>query len=587
MIARTKKSKLCYTIKYGSDDMKIVKRDGRIVDYDSNKIRIAIGKANNEVSEEKRINSKDIDKIISYIEKLNKKRMLVEDIQDIIEQKLMEFKKYELAKKYIIYRYTRSIIRKANTTDANILSLLKNGNYKEEGYLIANRQRDLMAGEASKDLAYRLLLPKNVVTNELNGFIKFCNVEYFTEPIIDNCYINIKEMLEKGTFINGIKIDKPKNFQSLCNVIIEIISSIASLQTGDIYINISDLFDYYDTTFNKKLSVYDSILREHIDKNSVEAIAKNQTFTEIRSGIQTIFYQINTIMTSNGLVPKVHFIIDTNEIKNDAQEFIVYEIIKQKLEGIIDENNETVVPTYPKIIYSLNKENSDNNKYSFITDELVNLKNGFLIMNEKVFKKYTNNIKKFNQGSICISLPKIAIESKNTNTDFWQLLDEKLDCCYEGLICKNHNLCGVFAGKSPIHWSYGAISKLNKEEKIDELLKKDHSKLTLSLIGMDALDKITNSSISIELLLEKISKKLELWNSQNNFEIILNNFYSIEIQDYFFKKELDLFKKEKIENLVDKNVDLVNNFYSGFYYIYLDDITNLDSVKEKEVIFYK
>ena len=563
--------------------MKIIKRDGRIVDYDRNKIIIAIGKANNEVPEEQRISSKDINKIINYIEKLNKKRMLVEDIQDIIEQKLMEFKKYELAKKYIIYRYTRSIIRKTNTTDANILSLLKTGNYKEEGYLTANRQRDLMAGEASKDLAYRLLLPKNVVKAEQNGFIKFCNVEYFTEPIIDSCFINLKSMLENGTVINGIKIEKPKNFQSACNIIIEIISSVSSLQTGDIYINLADLFSYFDVTYNKKLSIYDSILREYIDKNSIEAIAKNQTFLEVKSGIQTIYYQINTIMTSNGLVPKVHFIINTDEITNDNEEFIIYETIKQKMQGIIKENDEVVIPNYPKIIYSLNDNNTKEGKYGYITDELLNLINGISIMNNIVFDNFIKNVKKFNQGTICINLPKLLIESRRLNVDFKTLLDENLDYCYEGLICKNHNLRGVYAGKSPIHWSYGAISYLDEDDKIDDLLKKEHSKLCLSLIGIDALLKIDNS-IDKNKILSKIQEKLDIWNSQNTFEIQLNNFYSLDIQNHFYNNDIEFFKKEKIENLLDKNPEFLND--NNFYYIYMEK-NDIELITKNNVIFYR
>ena len=563
--------------------MKIVKRDGRIVDYDRNKIIIAIGKANNEVSEEKRISQKDINKIISYIEKLNKKRMLVEDIQDIIEQKLMEFKKYELAKKYIIYRYTRSIIRKTNTTDANILSLLKTGNYKEEGYLVANRQRDLMAGEASKDLAYRLLLPKNVVKAEQNDYIKFCNVEYFTEPIIDSSYIDLKSLLQNGTVINGVKIEKPKNFQSACNVLIEIISSVSSLQTGDIYINVKDLFDYFAPTYNKKSSIYHSILRDHVDNQSIDAIAKNQTFLEIKSGIQTIYYQINTIMTSNGLVPKVHFIIDTNCISNDADEFIVYEMVKQKKQGITNESDNIIIPTYPKLIYSLNNDNLENKKFGYITEELLKLDNGFLIMNETVFTKFIKEAKRFNQGTICVNLPKIVNETMSLDVDFWMQLDETLDCCYEGLICKNHNLRGVYAGKSPIHWSYGVISNLDEDDRIDDLLKKEHSKLSLSLIGLNSLQNL-DQSIDVETLLKKVQEKISFWNSQNNFEIILNNFYSVKVLDSFYEKDIDFLKKNKIDNLMDTDPNLFDN--KNIYYIYLENST-IDTIKEKSVIFYR
>lgn len=287
--------------------MKIIKRDGRIVDYDSTKIRVAIEKANKEVSDLNRVSSEDIDKIIEFVESLDKKRMLVEDVQDIIEEKLMEFGKFKLAKKYIIYRYKRSVIRQSNTTDMSILSLIKNNSFIDGNYLLANKQRDLMAGEISKDLSYRLLLPKNVTKADLENRIKFCNVDHFTEPVIESIKINLEDMFENGTVINGIRIDKPKSFQSACNILVEIIANLASCQTGNIYVELKDLFKYYYLSYEKKYSMFEAIMKTSLNAEQIRAITETQMFIEIKSGIQTIFYQINTITLANGSVPKVFF----------------------------------------------------------------------------------------------------------------------------------------------------------------------------------------------------------------------------------------------------------------------------------------
>ena len=244
--------------------MKIVKRDGRTVEYDADKIRIAISKANNEVSECERISDEDISSIIEYIESFGKKRMLVEDIQDIIEEKLMQKGKYHLAKTYIIYRYKRSVIRQSNTIDASILSILKSSTFGSKTYLEANRQRDIMAGEVSKDLAYRLLLPRNVVKATEEGKIEFLNVEYFTEPTIESAKIDLQNMLENGTVINGIMVEPPKSFQSACNILVEIVIAVASCQTGKIYIELKSLFKYYYLSYDKVYGKYKTLLKDSL-----------------------------------------------------------------------------------------------------------------------------------------------------------------------------------------------------------------------------------------------------------------------------------------------------------------------------------
>lgn len=559
--------------------MKIIKRDGRIVDYDKNKIIIAIEKANKEVGPKEKISSKDIDKIIDYIESLDKKRMLVEDIQDIIEEKLMEKKKYVLAKKYIIYRYTRSLIRKTNTTDSSLLALLKNEASASGEHLVANRQRDIMAGEASKDLAYRILLPKNVVEYEKNNLIKFCNVEYFTEPVIEESFINIDKMLENGTIINGIKIEKPKGFQSFCNVLVEIIASISSVQTGDIYINFSNFFNYYYISLKKRISKYKNLMSGTLEDDQIDELAKNRTLKEVNSGFQTILYQINTLSVSNGLIPKINFIINTENINNEVEEEIVYNFIKEKCIGILNENDERIIPIYPKIIYILNKKNTIGN-YKYITDELINSKYGFTIMDELKYSKYINKIQKFKQGTIAINLVRLATDYPD---NFIKKLNESLEVCYEGFLCLNHNLQGTYSDKSPIHWQNGAIANLKKDEKIDKYLKSNYSYLSLAVIGFEKAITILGNNKLKKDISNLINKKIKSWNDISNFHIEISNICN----------DSDIFKIYNIDSKQVKNIKLEDYYDSGEFikedylkteFIY-DRFTDIKNVQSK-IIYY-
>ena len=557
--------------------MKIIKRDGRIVDYDKNKIIIAIEKANKEVLPKEKISLDQINKIIEYIESLNKKRMLVEDIQDIIEEKLMEKKKFALAKKYIIYRYTRSLIRKTNTTDSSLLALLKNETMPSGEHLVANRQRDIMAGEASKDLAYRILLPKNVVEYEKKGLIKFCNVEYFTEPVIEESFINIEKMLENGTIINNIKIEKPKGFQSFCNVLVEIIASVSSVQTGNIYVDFSVFFDYYVLALIKRINKYKSF--DNLKDSDIDTLAKERTLKEVNSGFQTILYQINTLSMSNGLVPKINFIVDTSKIKNDVEEEIVSMFIKEKHTGIINDKDERIIPLYPKIIYILNDENISG-KYEYITNNLLDCKYGFFLIHEKKRNKYLSKIEKFKQGNIAVNLIRIAHEHPE---DFVNKLKESLEVCYEGFLCLNHNLQGTYSDKSPIHWQNGVISNLSKGEKIDKYLKSNYSYIGLSILGFETSLKMLKDKVSKKEISDLINKKIKEWNELSNFQIELSN----DCNDADIKNIFNHDKKQ-IKSLEEKDYYDSGSFIESDYlkteFIY-DKYTDLSNIKEN-VIYY-
>ncbi len=562
--------------------MKIVKRDGRTVEYDRKKIVNAILKANRDVACEHEISLEEIESITSYIENLGKKRMLVEDIQDIIEVKLMEMGKYELAKAYIIYRYKRSVIRKSNTTDASILALLKNKNFNGE-YLVANRQRDIMAGEASKDLAYRLLLPTNVVEASKKNRIRFMNVEYFTEPVIESCKIKLSYMFNEGTVINNIKIESPKSFQSACNILVEIIASIASCQTGSILVELKDLFSYYNLSYEKKYTTYKTFMKSSLSNDEIRALARTQTFLEVKSGIQTLIYQINTIMISSGQVPRVQILVDLDSISCEADERIVYEFIRQKSEGIMNEEGVSLVTRYPKVILSYPEESSTLEKYDYIIEKLFTSKTDFMVMGKERYVKYLEDNKRFNQGSIALNLLNLAISSNDEN-EFYQMLKDTLLVCYEGFLCRNHNLQGVLAEKSPIHFRHGGIARLEKSSKIDEYLKKPYSYMTLVVFGFEAAVKILGNTSKIKKnIRDMIESSIEEWNEKSNFDVVISNYYNDSLVSSFLKEDEDAIKKYKNVECLDSLGFMEKDYFSkGFKYFNIEDLTSLKNLKIKD-----
>lgn len=439
--------------------MKVIKRDGRAVDYDRQKISIAIGKANKEVQIADQANQEEINSIMEYIENLDKKRMLVEDIQDIIEEKLMEINKYKLAKKYIVYRYKRALIRKQNTTDESILGLIRNENniiaQKDfNSQITAGIQRAYIANEVSKDLTRRLLLPDKITQAEEDGVLYFHDSDYFIQPIINSSIINIKDMLENGTVVNGIKLDSPNDFRQACSNLFQIISSLSGNQYGDIIVNIEALGKYLNNT--KKLF-------------------KLIWHDELEMCINMLFTQLCTQISSNGNVAQVKFIFNPNSNDEFINENIeIYKEILKCKENLSIKNNINLI--YPKIAYVINKDNSLNGgKFDNITNLTIesplNIK--LLKFDNKVYSTY------FNQGKVTINLPQIAIEAKYSETEFWKNLKDRLDLCKEALMCKHYALLGALSNISPLHWQYGAISRLSKDEKINSLLYKETSTLTL------------------------------------------------------------------------------------------------------------
>ena len=500
--------------------MKVIKRDGRVVDYDRAKVSLAIEKANNEVLDKKgKASKEDIKLITNFIEEVNKKRILVEDMQDIIEEKLMELGKYELAKKYIVYRYTRALVRKSNTTDESILGLIRNENNEysknnTNGKLIVSTQRDYIAGEVSRDLTKRLLLPEKISKANEEGILYFHDADYFVQPIFNCCLINLEDMLDKGTVINGKFIETPKSFRVACTVMTQIIASVASNQYGEQSVNLNHLGKY----LRKSKEKFEKQLKEEfdteLDKKTIEKLVEMRLKSELTSGVQTILYQITTLMTTNGHLPYVtlflHLDKDDKYIEENAM--IIEEILKQKNQGIKDEEGKYVIPQYPKLIYVLDECNClKGGKYDYLTELAIKctIKGmyPYYISAKKMKEIYEGNISipmgqksflspwkdkngkykfegRFNQGIVSINLPQIAIIADGDENKFWNLLDERLELCKEALMCRHYALLGITSDISPIHWKYGAIARLKKGEKIDDLLYGGYSSISLGYIGI-------------------------------------------------------------------------------------------------------
>ena len=506
--------------------MKVIKRDGHTVTYDRSKIITAIKKANAEVEPCEKVTDEKIEEIVESIESKNRPRMLVEDIQDIIEQKLMADGKFVLAKTYIIYRYSRELVRKANTTDDSILSLIKNRNKdvmeenSNKNATVASTQRDLIAGEVSKDLTRRVLLPEKISKAHDEGVLHFHDADYFLQPIFNCCLINIGDMLDNGTVMNGKLIESPKSFQVACTVMTQIISSVASSQYGGQSVDIRHLGKYLRKSYNKYKNKLVEEFGDKIDDTILEQMAQDRLQDELRSGVQTIQYQINTLMTTNGQSPFVTLFLnlDPNDEYIEENATIIEEILRQRLEGIKNEKGVYVTPAFPKLIYVLDEHNClKGGKYDYITKLAVKCSAKRLypdyISAKKMRENYEGNVfscmgcrsflspwkdengnykweGRFNQGVVSLNLPQIGILAKGNEAKFWSMLDERLDLCYEALMCRHHALLGVTSDVSPVHWQYGAIARLKKGEKIDPLLKNGYSTISLGYIGLYEVTKL-------------------------------------------------------------------------------------------------
>ncbi len=506
--------------------MKVVKRDGSIVDFDRSKIIKAIGKANEAVEEECRITEAQIEEIVDDIARRHRARLLVEDIQDMVEEKLMELQKFELMKAYILYRYERALIRKANTTDESILSLIRNANKEvmeensNKNARTASTQRDLIAGEVSKDLTRRILLPEFVSKAHDEGAIHFHDADYFLQPIFNCCLVNIKDMLDNGTVINGKLIESPKSFQTACTVTTQIIASVASSQYGGQSVNVAHLGKYLRRSADKYRAQVEEQFGDSVTEEIKQKFVDMRVKEALKAGVQTIQYQINTLMTTNGQSPFVTLFMYLDEsdeyIKENAM--IIEEILKQRYQGIKNEVGVYVTPAFPKLVYVLDENNClKGGKYDYLTKLAVKCSSKRMypdyISAKKMRENYEGNVfapmgcrsflsawkdengeykfeGRFNQGVVSINLPQCGILAKGNEEKFWQILDERLKICYEALMCRHRALEGVTSDVSPVHWQYGAIARLKPGEKIDKYLHGGYSTLSLGYIGLYEVTKL-------------------------------------------------------------------------------------------------
>ena len=567
--------------------MKVIKRDGRAVDFDRMKINTAIEKANDEVRKKEKATKEEIEEIIEYIEELDKKRILVEDIQDIIEQKLMEIKRFELAKRYIVYRYTRALVRKKNTTDESILGLIKNNskddmsdNHKVNADVVSI-QRDLIAGEVSKDLTKRILLPEKISKAHQDGVLYFHDADYFLQPMFNSCLVNISDMLENGTVINETVIERPRTFQEACIILAQIIASVGNSQYGGQSIDIKILGKYLRRSKNRFKDKLDSNYSGKINNDLIGEIVNDKIQNELKEGIRILQYQINTILTTNGKTPLVTLFLnlDKDDPYIEENALIIEEILKQRYEIAMDKKSQMF--KFPKLIYVLDEHNCLNGgKYDYLTrlalkcsekclyPDYVSAKQMRKNFDGNVFspveggffwpwKDENGNYKfegRFNQGIVSINLPQIGIVTGGDEGKFWKELDQRLELCKEALMCRHYALLDVKSNVSPIHWEYGAIGRLEQGEKIDRYLYGGYSNIFLGYVGLYEITKLIKGvshtvpegrDFALKLM-KHLNETIDRWKKETNIEFSLYETTSKQISCIFAKID-----KEKYGNILD------------------------------------
>ena len=583
--------------------MKVIKRDGRTIDFDRQKIEIAIEKANREVRGKEKATKDDINQIIKYIEELGKKRMLVEDIQDTIEQKLMELDKYELAKRYIVYRYNRALVRKSNTTDESILGLIRNENKElaeensNKNTVLASTQRDYIAGEVSRDLTKRILLPEKISQAHEEGILHFHDADYFVQPIFNCCLINIGDMLDNGTAMNGKMIESPKSFQVACTITTQIIAAVASNQYGGQSVDMRHLGKYLRRSHDKFKKKLTEKFGGKVPKNVIEDMVKDRVKEELAAGVQTIQYQINTLMTTNGQSPFVtlflHLEPDDEYIEENAM--IIEEILKQRMQGIKNEVGVYVTPAFPKLIYVLDEHNClKGGKYDYLTKLAVKCSAKRMypdyISAKKMKENYEGNVfspmgcrsflapwkdengnykfeGRFNQGVVSINLPQIGLAVGGDEEKFWKEFDARLELCKEAIMCRHYALLGTTSDISPVHWQNGAIARLKKGEKIDKYLYGGYSSITLGYIGIYELTKVmkgvSHTTKEGHDFAIKVMKHMEetvmRWKKETNIGFAL---YGTPAESLCYRfARIDKEKYGTIEDVTDKG------YYTNSYHV--------------------
>ena len=599
--------------------MKVIKRDGHMVDYCPEKIEAAIEKANLEVEEEEQASSVQIKNIIKYIEKLGKKRILVEDIQDIIEMKLMAIGKYELAKKYITYRYTRELVRRSNTTDLAIKELIDGENEywntenSNKNSKVVTTQRDYLAGITSTDITRRFLLPEDIVRAHDEGIIHFHDADYFAQNALHNCdLINLEDMLQNGTTINGVMIEKPHRFLTAMTIATQLITAVSSSQYGGATITLTHLAPFVRDSYNRYIEKYS---KRKLSKANIEKFAKEDLQKEIVDGVQTFQYQINSMTTTNGQAPFLSvcmYLGETEEYKEELA-MIIEEVLKQRIEGMKNEKGVYITPAFPKLLYILEEDNiHKDSKYYYLTElaakctakrmvpdyisekimkELKIDKNGngncypcmgcrsFLTpyVDEKGKPKYYG---RFNQGVVTINLVDVALSSDKDMDKFWKIFEERLELCHRALQIRHKRLSKATSDVAPILWQHGALARLGKGESIHDLLHNGYSTISLGYAGLyECVKYMTGNShtdggvghdFGIQVM-QKMNDKCKEWKEAENIDYSVYG-TPIESTTYKFAKCLrDRFGR--IKGITDR--DYITNSYHVPVFEEIDAFTKL------------
>ena len=604
--------------------MKIIKRDGHMVDYCPDKIMNAILKANKEVEEEQQASEVQIRNIIKYIEKLGKKRMLVEDIQDIIEMKLMSIGKYELAKRYITYRYTRELVRRSNTTDLAIKELIDgeseywNTENSNKNAKVVTTQRDYLAGITSTDITRRFLLPEEIVKAHDEGILHFHDADYFAQNALHNCdLIDLDDMLQNGTNINGVMIEKPHRFLTAMTIATQLITAVNSSQYGGCTITMTHLAPFVRSSrkyYEKKYKARK--LTEEQQKQFVEEDLKK----EITDGVQTFQYQINSMTTTNGQAPFLSvclYLGETDEYKEELA-MIIEEVLKQRIEGMKNEKGVYITPAFPKLLYVLEEDNiHKDSKYYYLTKLAAECTAKRMVpdyISEKMMKKYKvdkngdgqcfpcmgcrsfltpyvdDNGKpkyygRFNQGVVTINLVDIALSSDKDEDLFWELMDERLELCHRALQIRHKRLSGVTSDVAPILWQHGALARLKKGESIHELLHHGYSTISLGYAGLyECVKYMTGHSHSDGgrgeefglAVMQRLNDKCKEWKEVEDIDYSVYG-TPIESTTYKFAKCLRE-RFGKIKGITDR--DYITNSYHVPVFEEIDAFTKL-SIESK------
>jgi len=566
--------------------MKVLKRNGAEVSFDIDKIAAAITKANESVNEDERMTATQIERIAESVEfscvKMNRSPS-VEEIQDLVEYQIMAHGAYEVAKSYITYRYTRSLVRQSNTTDEKIMSLIEcnNEEAKQENSnknpIVNSTQRDYMAGEVSKDLTERILLPQEIVDAHNQGILHFHDADYFAQHMHNCDLVNLEDMLQNGTVITGTLIERPHSFSTACNIATQIIAQVASNQYGGQSITLAHLAPFVDVSrqkFRKIVESEMSALNIDVSEEKLSELVELRVKDEIKRGVQTIQYQVVTLLTTNGQAPFITVFMYLNEAKSEREKadlaLIIEEMLKQRIDGVKNEKGVYVTPAFPKLIYTLEEDNiTEDSKYWYLTQlaakctakrmvpdyisekKMLELKGDVytcmgcrsFLTPDRFTDKGIGNIAnagnyepgkhkyygRFNQGVVTINLPDVALSSGGNTEKFWSIFEERLELCHRALRCRHERLLGTPSDVAPILWQYGALARLKKGETIDKLLFNGYSTISLGYAGLyECVKYMTGKSHTDPeatpfalAVMQKMNDKCAEWKKDENIDYSL------------------------------------------------------------------